>query len=606
MYYSLSLKTKQKKPKIVNLQYNNFDLTHLNNIINITLKNLRKTKNSETNLSFKILKLLDKIIPDDYFGNKLHRRLFYRIVDNILTQSAFECIYSSTLIKGYNCECIPWLSEIKCQLTKTTLLKKANKFLLEYVVKPIVVFYYKCTKTYSGQEMRFIRIDQWDSFHTKIINTLKKSKFLEEVERSSQVQPRGYLRIIPKDNLDELRFRSIVNSFRDNPKQAYLKSLTKKIYQAARAMNKHFSYSLYDEWSSFVERVGKQKIFGTKIDVEDAYGNVNISILTNTIRSLSSEFLSDRDKDFVAEYVKSQFVIFRGKCYQWNHGLLQGDILSPSLCELYMTYYDKLFLSKFDSDCFFHRTVDDYFFCSTEGFKVANFESYMESLHKINKGKTISNVWFTCEHIPYCGKIFNLDTKEVTTLYSFSKGYEIRHKFKLWNIQRPIPESGCKNFLARAVSCSFSSNYFGKMQLNTLFNSQKTVLENFFDGMVYVAYKFDATVMALRNNFLTFCVYFNLKQCVEQYSAKVKKSISRYKGKFYKTKVKFKLLKVIGLKAFIVVLKRRNEVYKNLIAHIKKENKLKIDFPKSDVDFEYFNRLPPYLKHVKVSRKSAI
>lgn len=41
----------------------------------------------------------------------------------------------------------------------------------------------------------------------------------------------------------------------------------------------------------------------------------------------------------------------------------------------------------------------------------------------------------------------------------------------------------------------FNNHRFKKLYFNTVFNSEQIVLENFFEAMVYLAFKFDAVVM---------------------------------------------------------------------------------------------------------------
>lgn len=42
----------------------------------------------------------------------------------------------------------------------------------------------------------------------------------------------------------------------------------------------------------------------------------------------------------------------------------------------------------------------------------------------------------------------------------------------------------------------FNNCYFKQLYLNTIFNSEQVALENFYEAMIYLAFKFDAVVMA--------------------------------------------------------------------------------------------------------------
>lgn len=606
MYFRLSLKTRRKRQRNIKIRCGNYDLIQLNSILNLMLKNLRSVKSVKCKSPVKILKLLDVIIPNDYFGTTRHRKLFYHVVNKILTQSCYECVYSSALIKGYNCTSVPWLSGIKGEKLCQSLMKKSYILVLEQVVKPLIAFYYKPVTTYNGHEIQFIRKEKWSSFETRSINKLKKFNYLVQNETCTVSTARGFLKIIPKGKCDDQNFRAIVSVFPDNKKAAY-KTITSKIYQAAKEMNVYFSASVYEEWNLFLQRIGDAKLYGVKMDIRDAYGNVDLSVLCNLVLGLKSKFLSESNKKFVVNHVTNQFVKFGKTVYRWKHGLLQGDRLSSCLCELYMTYLDKTFLSKLDSDCFMHRTVDDYFFCSTEAYKVDKFISVIKDVHQVNRDKTKTNILYNSsdEEIPYCGKLFNLATKEVKTFYKFGDKYEIRHRFKLWNVQKQIP--GAKIFLERAMQFSYSSNCFTKLELNTVFNSQRTVLENFFKGMIYAAYKFDAAVMALRSSTEDFnFVAQTLDNIVRKYASKVYEKIQKYKGVYHSQDLTFQVLRILGYKAFTLVFKRRNEIYKELIDQIRHVSKLKLNFFGSQFDSTYFNKLPQIFKDVKINRKASI
>lgn len=57
------------------------------------------------------VELFNKIIPNEYFGTRKHRKLFYRFIEKILTRSKHECIYVEWLAFGYDHTKIPWLTD---------------------------------------------------------------------------------------------------------------------------------------------------------------------------------------------------------------------------------------------------------------------------------------------------------------------------------------------------------------------------------------------------------------------------------------------------------------------------------------------------------------
>lgn len=77
------------------------------------------------------------------------------------------------------------------------------------------------------------------------------------------------------------------------------------------------------------------------------------------------------------------------------------------------------------------------------------------------------------------------------------------------------------------------NNYnFKPIELNTNFNTEDVVLQNFFDGMVFLAFKFDALVMAryLTKPNLTL-VQDILERLVYCYSLRSVQNLEKERGK---------------------------------------------------------------------------
>lgn len=69
-----------------------------------------------------VQRLINKIIPDDYFGNSKNRNAFGKIVERILTMSTHECVYKIFLVQGFDCDRIKWLIECSGGKKTTELL----------------------------------------------------------------------------------------------------------------------------------------------------------------------------------------------------------------------------------------------------------------------------------------------------------------------------------------------------------------------------------------------------------------------------------------------------------------------------------------------------
>lgn len=72
------------------------------------------------------LKTLDKIIPNEYFGFFKNRKAFYKIVKTILSQSRYECVYTSALVRRFNLRQIPWLANVLEESAKKVYFQKVS------------------------------------------------------------------------------------------------------------------------------------------------------------------------------------------------------------------------------------------------------------------------------------------------------------------------------------------------------------------------------------------------------------------------------------------------------------------------------------------------
>lgn len=59
----------------------------------------------------KFVQCFDRIIPNEYFGTRKHRKLFYKLIEKILTRSKHECVYNNEFVQGYDHNKISWLSD---------------------------------------------------------------------------------------------------------------------------------------------------------------------------------------------------------------------------------------------------------------------------------------------------------------------------------------------------------------------------------------------------------------------------------------------------------------------------------------------------------------
>lgn len=122
-----------------------------------------------------------------------------------------------------------------------------------------------------------------------------------------------------------------------------------------------------------------------------------------------------------------------------------------------------------------------------------------------------------------------------------------------------------------------------------------------------MGFKFDAAVMAVRSVGEDLSLVGTiLEKVVLEYAKQVCRKIRKYRGRYYRKDVTVRLLRILAYKAFVLVFKKRNEVYKDLICQIQYMNKLKLHFCQCNVDCAYFRELPKCFRVVKINRKAVV
>lgn len=117
---------------------------------------------------------------------------------------------------------------------------------------------------------------------------------LLDLEFNQEVKSRGYLKFYPKKGYGKPHFRPIVKIFNERyvlkikytqllcffnfiRNKDHLKELSRKIFKAARQNCITKTTNLYLNWKNYCEQVKEKEIFCAKVDVIDAFGNIDIS-----------------------------------------------------------------------------------------------------------------------------------------------------------------------------------------------------------------------------------------------------------------------------------------------------------------------------------------
>lgn len=535
----------------------------------------------------KIKKIINEIIPTEVYGSNYNRRKFMKIIDKLCTASVEENLPIKLLLHNWRLTDIEWLEGVN---NSNEILTYLVIWLLELIKDGVLgqlFFIQRDRKTYESHLFPLHQYQRLcDKAMTKMINKKQLIPVKHDVSNCSTV-----LKIIPRNNMKN--FRPIV-------KTTLLKDINKfQVNDLLNALPIKYEKNLYKAWMQCEKKTGNQPLYAIKIDLQDAFSNINVQQLNTVINKISrnkylkNALFSATDKEIIRYHTN--------KHYYWNRGLMQGMVFAAKLCELDRRYFDNTYLSALIKDAaFFHRTVDDYLYCSTNKNDILRFQAILEKHCLISKNKTETNVDGNLNsRITYAGRIFNMDTKEIEIKIDPVETYRYKSK-QYYSSPFDSPE------MLKKI-CDFACNCFSfnKVLINGTFNSRCTVLENYFKGMITVAFKL---VCAIKERFLHPPVelekiileiisdYVNRCFCLILKTTKAKNAKQNRKPWY----IEKKLLKVVGIQAFILVLKLRYTTHRYVIDYLKQHI---VDMCYSHVAFRRkFFKMPFEFQSVRISR----
>lgn len=112
-------------------------LKEVQNILVQIIKKARLIQFKKTDDLVDFVRIFDKIIPNEFFGTSKHRKIFYRIIERVLTRSKYECIYVNWFVVGYDHTKVPWLSQKRKQDKNSSMrcIMEVSQFLIKIKVK---------------------------------------------------------------------------------------------------------------------------------------------------------------------------------------------------------------------------------------------------------------------------------------------------------------------------------------------------------------------------------------------------------------------------------------------------------------------------------------
>ncbi|KAK9881567.1 hypothetical protein WA026_016441 [Henosepilachna vigintioctopunctata] len=552
-----------------------------------SLSHIKKQLRHDNSVIFtkkEIINILKRYIPKRLFDTENNYILFFRLIKKLINQRKHEFVHVSLLHKGFD-NTLECSTECRNLVNFQEVQKNINLFLLEKCVKPFVKKHFVYVLHPKSYRVDLIPNSKWQFFRDRIIHQMKLKKHII-VKKKSVYVARGALQILPKDNCENLSYRPLIRYFKNTETKENLIKINnvKKKLKTYLKLENVLLYSLHESWSNFVTKERGNIIYGIKADVEDCFGSINIHLLIRIIQELPCNF-SDSEKLFLINRIKQQYVRIddhKKRCLvQWCHGLLQGDRLSSVLCDLYyLTLVDKKIVKEKAGNNFFHRVVDDYIFCSTIKNHVQEFMFELSNSQILNQRKIYSNLNKEQVELPYCGYVFNLITKEVQIMFDL-KRTSFRDKFKLWyDYINDDPEKYLK-YIMRFSSANF---YFSKIIFDTHYNTEETILKSYFHSMLYLAMKFDCAFMELKQYHPEFTtircdkIKNIITDIIKYYSNKTFNLIKKWQGPLFYGQINMKTLNAISLRAFILIFRKKEQVYGNILKCLKGSLPMKIEF----------------------------
>ena len=152
------------------------------------------------------------------------------------------------------------------------------------------------------------------------------------------------------------------------------------------------SYEFVDEISKLNVDTSVDGVFMASFDVESLFTNIplqeTIDICIRSLFSTATEVLGITAKYFrslLELAVMNSYLIFNDKFYRQKEGVGMGLPLGPSFANIFMCYYEKLWLASCPSDfapIFYRRYVDDCFLLFRDHSHADLFLSFLNSKHR--------------------------------------------------------------------------------------------------------------------------------------------------------------------------------------------------------------------------------
>lgn len=517
--------------------------------------NLRKSHNGSDHIDVNeiikiIIKILEIVIPIEFYGCSKNKKEFYNSVRFILNGMHGQHVTIEKLLFKWNVDEISWLNDISEVNYKILILSKFVAFLIKFIVCSVIAVTFYVTTSQASNETRrlyyYFKSD-WQKISNAIILDLlykkhiikcdflsvgKKNKKIMTMDRRKDAKT--FLRSLPVIRLVFKTYSSTrilikykKRTYLQKKNEIFRKNFFKAINPRNSCMNFQKRYSLlYNKWSM----MDKPKLYFVKADLQDAFGSVDTNelkcILTklytdyqNTETNIVKKNVAATEYKKLVQELSSSVLVRWGSCvYEWKRGLIQGMKYSPILCEIFYNAIDAKYLSDFICESeneikFFIRLVDDYLFVTNNIDTAQNFIQHLSKSIGINPKKTKTNFieenGDISDKITFFGYEINTKNLEITrdnTVYCGQIKYRIA-------FNKAISES--YTFLEKRITQTTVP--ISALHLSMPVNSEITIWNNIFITFCISANKFCTIIPMI------FCdnVNFSAKAVFNIYKKKV-------------------------------------------------------------------------------------
>ena len=459
------------------------------------------------------------------FENSKNYNQFLRNCNRIVTTGFLTPIYVWQLVGGIKCYSLKWVQHFGSRKEKKMAMAKIVTFLTTNVIGAFMQNHFVALRATRGKHRPFfLRKSTYRDLLETHMSRLLKTGSIEELEtfppNATMYRPKFLLK-----QGSEMSLRMVAQS--QDP-QGTLQHQARVLDYAARSLYQKTidtkGQKLPKLWLRFKETVrdSEDPVYIVVCDIKDAFGSISLEKLEQILRQIpdkmpnylnlntvvSSNQIRPRIKigkqgemcgkkrllvkksktvnirevcRFAIKRSKSRVLLLNGKRYLIKRGILQGDVLSPALCNVYYGHMIHHVLSRFwKSSNLLVRAVDDILFATSDRQDAEDFVTVMSAGFpdygcEMQADKLATNLTHSDRKLVFCGIRIDPESlslaPDVTKLFRQNIVYSIRFHDPSTAVPEVLLLKRLKFLLALKMQRGF---------LDTNINGRRQVLANLF------------------------------------------------------------------------------------------------------------------------------